>query len=51
MLQSEFEPISDMRASAVYRRELLGNLVRRFALEVQGEANVSIDTLALEVRP
>ena len=51
VLQSEFEPISDMRASAVYRRELLGNLVRRFALEVQGEANVSIDTLALEVRP
>ena len=50
-LQAEFEPISDMRASAAYRRELLGSLVRRFALELQGEANTSIDTLVLEDRP
>ncbi len=47
-LQAEFEPISDMRASAAYRRELLGSLVRRFALELRGEANVSIETLTLE---
>jgi xanthine dehydrogenase small subunit len=48
VLQAEFEPISDMRASAAYRRELLGNLVRRFGLETQGQTNTSIDTLVLE---
>ena len=37
-----------MRASAAYRRELLGNLVRRFGLEIQGQANTSIETLVLE---
>ena len=51
VLQAEFEPISDMRASAAYRHELLGNLMQRFALEIQGEANISIDTLVLEDRP
>ena len=32
-LGSEFAPISDMRASAGYRRTVLGNLMRRFWLE------------------
>ena len=48
VLQTEFQPITDMRASAAYRRELLGNLVRRFGLEIQGQTNTSIDTLVLE---
>ena len=48
VLQAEFEPISDMRASAAYRRELLGNLVRRFGLETQGQTNTSIESLVLE---
>ncbi|HUH94900.1 MAG TPA: xanthine dehydrogenase small subunit [Casimicrobiaceae bacterium] len=32
-LEREFAPISDMRASAAYRRAVLGNLLRRFHLE------------------
>ncbi|MFO1311467.1 MAG: xanthine dehydrogenase small subunit [Burkholderiales bacterium] len=32
----EFEPITDMRATAAYRRAALGNLVRRFHLETSG---------------
>jgi xanthine dehydrogenase small subunit len=34
-LQAEFEPIGDMRASAAYRREVLGGLMERFWLETQ----------------
>ena len=33
-LQAELAPISDMRASAAYRRLVAGNLLRRFWLEV-----------------
>jgi len=32
-LESEFEPITDMRASAAYRRAVLANLLRRFFVE------------------
>jgi xanthine dehydrogenase small subunit len=32
----EFSPIDDMRASAAYRRAVLGNLLRRFHLETSG---------------
>jgi xanthine dehydrogenase small subunit len=32
-LRSEFEPISDMRASAAYRSAVLGNLMQRYWLE------------------
>jgi xanthine dehydrogenase small subunit len=45
-LQDEFQPISDMRASAAYRRELLGNLVQRFALELQGQRLTSLQDWA-----
>lgn len=33
ILEGEFTPIDDMRATATYRRRVLGNLLRRFALE------------------
>jgi len=33
VLEAEFDPIDDMRASADYRRRVLGNLLRRFAIE------------------
>ena len=35
-LQEEFEPITDMRASAAYRRAALRNLLRRFFVETHG---------------
>ncbi|MEH3086845.1 MAG: xanthine dehydrogenase small subunit [Xylophilus ampelinus] len=50
-LQSEFQPISDMRASGAYRRELLANLMTRCWLESQGLAQVSLATLAIHDAP
>ncbi len=41
-LRAEFEPISDMRASAAYRREVLGNLLQRFWLETQGQQQINL---------
>ncbi len=43
-LQAEFEPISDMRASSVYRREVLGALVDRFASDWRGDKLVSLES-------
>ncbi len=43
-LQAEFNPISDMRASSSYRREVLGALVDRFASEWRGEKMVSLES-------
>ena len=45
-LQAEFSPISDMRASAAYRTEVLGNLLQRFWLESQGTSLVSLEQLS-----
>ncbi len=47
-LRSEFQPISDMRASAAYRTEVLGNLLQRFWLETQGHAHTSLASFAVE---
>ncbi len=47
-LRSEFEPISDMRASAAYRVQVLGNLLQRFWLESQGVPQVSLESFTLE---
>jgi xanthine dehydrogenase small subunit len=43
-LRAEFQPISDMRASAAYRVEVLGNLLQRVWLESQGHPNASLET-------
>ncbi len=48
VLQAEFSPISDMRASGAYRRKVLGSLLQRYWLESQGHPSVSLDTLTLE---
>ena len=42
-LRAEFQPISDMRASAAYRSEVLGNLLRRFWLEQQGIQHINLE--------
>ncbi len=39
VLEAEFTPIDDMRASADYRRTVLGNLLRRFRAETSGAAH------------
>ncbi len=43
-LQAEFQPISDMRASSAYRRELLGALMDRFASDWRGEQLISLES-------
>jgi xanthine dehydrogenase small subunit len=47
-LRAEFQPIGDMRASADYRSEVLGNLVQRFWLESQGMRQINLESFALE---
>ncbi|MCB2016613.1 MAG: xanthine dehydrogenase small subunit [Hydrogenophaga sp.] len=46
-LRREFQPISDMRASAAYRVTVLGNLLRRFWLESQGQIALNLDSLTV----
>ncbi len=47
-LRAQFQPITDMRASAAYRREVLGNLMRRYWLESQGTAGVHLERFSPE---
>ncbi len=47
-LRAEFQPISDMRASSDYRRQVLGNLLQRLWRESQGEVQVSLASLLAE---
>jgi xanthine dehydrogenase small subunit len=47
-LQTEFSPISDMRATAAYRVQVLGNLLQRFWLESQGQAHTNLESFSLE---
>jgi xanthine dehydrogenase small subunit len=44
-LREEFQPISDMRASAGYRSEVLGNLMQRYWLESQGMAHINLEAV------
>ena len=48
ILRAEFSPISDMRASSAYRREVLGNLLQRYWLENQGLRQINLQSFALE---
>lgn len=54
VLRGEFSPISDMRASSAYRREVLGNLLRRLWLDSQGLQTVELqrlDPATLDTQP
>ena len=46
-LRAEFSPISDMRASSSYRREVLGNLLQRYWLESQGLQPINLQAFTL----
>ena len=46
-LAKDFEPISDMRASAAYRLEVSQNLLRRFWLEMRPENPLSADQVSV----
>jgi xanthine dehydrogenase small subunit len=48
VLRQEFSPLSDLRASAAYRVQVLGNLLQRFWLESQGAQHINLESLALE---
>jgi xanthine dehydrogenase small subunit len=48
VLRGEFQPISDMRASAAYRVQLLDGLMERFWLESQGAPETSLASLTLQ---
>jgi xanthine dehydrogenase small subunit len=43
-LRSEFQPISDMRASSAYRTQVLGGLLQRFWLESQGVPSIRLES-------
>jgi xanthine dehydrogenase small subunit len=46
-LRQEFTPLSDLRASANYRVQVLGNLLQRFWLESQGASNINLEDFDL----
>lgn len=48
VLRAEFSPISDMRASAAYRIEVLGNLLQRYWLESQGQTQINLASFVPE---
>ena len=48
VLRAEFSPISDMRASAAYRTQVLGNLLHRFWLETQGHKGINLETMDVQ---
>ena len=50
-LAQDFEPLSDMRASAAYRCRMAGNLLRRFWLETRGTDPLPASALSVWHRP
>jgi xanthine dehydrogenase small subunit len=48
VLRQEFSPISDMRASAAYRTQVLGHLLQRLWLQTQGHAQINLEAISGE---
>jgi len=48
VLRAEFQPLSDMRASATYRTQVLGNLLQRYWLESQGLKQINLENFTLK---
>lgn len=46
VLRAEFTPISDMRASAAYRQQVLGALLQRCWLESQGHTAINLEHIS-----
>jgi xanthine dehydrogenase small subunit len=46
VIQREFSPLSDLRASADYRRQILSQLLRRAWLESMGHTPLRLEELA-----
>jgi xanthine dehydrogenase small subunit len=45
VLRQEFSPISDMRASAAYRTQVLGHLLQRLWLQTQGHTQINLEAI------
>lgn len=45
-LREEFSPISDMRASASYRTQVLGQLMQRLWLQTQGHQHINLESVS-----
>jgi xanthine dehydrogenase small subunit len=45
-ISQEFSPLSDLRASADYRRQILGQLLHRAWLESTGHSSVRLEALS-----
>ena len=48
VLRAEFIPISDLRASGAYRRDVPGNLLQRYWLESQGAQQINLESFVLQ---
>lgn len=47
ILRAEFLPVSDMRATAAYRSQVLGGLLQRYWLESQGLQQIRLESFTL----
>lgn len=50
-LDHDFQPLSDLRASASYRRRAARNLLLRFWLETRADAPLAPDEVSVWGRP
>jgi xanthine dehydrogenase small subunit len=50
-LSTDFKPLTDMRASAAYRAQVAGNLLRRFWLQTRKEQPLAESVVSVFARP